>query len=255
MQAELPRPRSAALLVLLLALGVAAAAGFVALGVWQVQRLAWKQALIARVDQRLAAAPVPAPDPAHAAGLTHESAEYLRVHARGRFDFSRQTLVRALTDLGGGFWVLAPLQREDGSWVLVNRGFVPPELRDNVPAGSELQDVVGLLRITEPGGSVLQHNDPAQGRWYSRDVAAIATARQLQGPVAPYFIDAQATGPTTGWPRAGLTVVRFPNSHLGYALTWFALAGGTVAALGYLVLDDRRQRRLAGTSALAQRSP
>ncbi|MGZ5181308.1 MAG: SURF1 family protein [Ramlibacter sp.] len=255
MHAEPPRPRSAALLVLLLALGAAVAAGFIALGAWQVERLGWKQALIARVDQRLAAAPVPAPDAAHAAGLTHESAEYLRVQARGRFDFSRQTLVRATTDLGAGYWVLAPLQRDDGSWVLVNRGFIPPELRDQVPAGDATQEVVGLLRLSEPGGSLLQRNDPAQGRWYSRDVADIAAARHLQGPVAPYFIDAQAASPATGWPRAGLTVVRFSNNHLGYALTWFALAAGTVAAMGYLVLDDRRQRRLAGTSALADRRP
>jgi surfeit locus 1 family protein len=65
--------------------------------------------------------------------------------------------------------------------------------------------------------------------------------------VAPYFVDAQ--GAASGWPRAGLTVVRFRNDHLVYALTWFALAAMMAAAIVYLVLDARRGRRMAGADA------
>ena len=44
--------------------------------------------------------------------------------------------------------------------------------------------------MTEPGGGFLRRNDPAAGRWHSRDVRAIAAARGLD-EVAPYFIDAE----------------------------------------------------------------
>jgi surfeit locus 1 family protein len=82
--------------------------------------------------------------------------------------------------------------------------------------------VTGLLRLTEPGGAFLLSIDAAANRWYSRDVAAIAAVQGV-APVAPYFIDADRIG--DGWPRGGMTMVRFPNNHLVYALTWFALAG------------------------------
>jgi surfeit locus 1 family protein len=257
MAADAPRNRSIAFLAGLVALLALAAAGFVALGVWQVQRLAWKNALIARVDQRIHAEPVAAPPVAQWGGITRENAEYRRVRATGRFDDSRQVLVRASTELGLGYWVLTPLRRDDGSWVLVNRGFVPQEQRRQVPAAPVGPiEVVGLLRLTEPGGSLLQRNDPASGRWYSRDVAVIAADRGLQGPVAPYFVDAQAVGgaqPSS--PRPGLTVVQFPNNHLGYALTWFALAAGSLGALGFLLLDARRRRAQPGEQPIDARRP
>jgi len=251
MEAPVRGPRSTVWLTFMLALAVLACAGFVALGVWQVSRLAWKEALIAQVDRQLHAMPTDAPGPSQWPGLRREQDEYRRLNVHGRFDFQREALVRASTELGTGYWVLTPMLLADGSWLLVNRGFVPSEMRERVPHGEDLQTVTGLLRFTEPGGSLLQKNDPAQGRWYSRDAAAIAAAQHLEGPVAPYFIDVQATpGNAAAWPRAGLTVVRFRNDHLVYALTWFALAAIMAAAVGYLVIDERRLRRLAGASIL-----
>ncbi|WP_427911408.1 SURF1 family protein [Ramlibacter sp. MMS24-I3-19] len=250
MAVALPRSGPGAKLVALLALLVVAALGFAALGVWQVERLAWKRALIARVDARVHAAPVAAPGPTEWTGLTRDNAEYRRVEVRGRFDASRQVLVTAVTDLGGGYWVLAPLRTREGISLLVNRGFVPPEQRKTVPppAAGDVQ-VVGLLRLTEPGGGFLRSNVPAEDRWYSRDVQAIARTLGLQGHVAPYFIDAQSVdGATGGWPRPGLTVVQFPNNHLGYALTWFALAAGSLGAAVFLLRDDRRHRTAQPTS-------
>lgn len=259
--AAAPGPRSAGALALLLAAGAGVLAGFVALGVWQVHRLAWKEALIARVDRRLAAAPVAAPGPTAWPALAAERDEYRRVRVNGRFDCALDTRVRASTELGPGDWLLTPLLRDDhGGWVLVNRGFVPagwqePAKCDAAAAGP--QAVSGLLRLSEPHGSLLQPNDPAASRWYSRDVPAIAAARGLgsaarPGPVAPYFIDAGEPGVVArGWPRAGLTVVRFRNEHLVYALTWFALAAMTVGALAFLLFDERRLRRAAAGRARA----
>ncbi|MBX3593075.1 SURF1 family protein [Sphingomonas sp.] len=194
------------------------AGAFVALGIWQVERRAWKHALIATVDARVHAAAVPAPRRAGADDA------YRRVTVTGIFRHDRETLVQAVTARGGGYWVLTPL-RTSRFTVLVNRGFVPAERRDPAtrPPPRGPVTVTGLIRPSEPGGGFLRSNDPAAARWYSRDVAAITAARGL-GNIAPYFIDADATPNPGGYPVGGLTVVRFSDNHLGYALTWFALA-------------------------------
>ena len=250
MDSEARHPRSAGVLAVLVIAGALLSAGFAALGAWQVQRLGWKKDLIARVERNVQGTPVPAPGPADWPALTRED-EYRRVAVRGRADYGREVLVRASTVLGPGFWVLTPLHTDAGHWVLVNRGFVPSELRTAVPRGEEVLAVAGLLRSSEPGGGVLQDNDPAAGRWYSRDVAAIAAAQGLQGPVAPFFIDAQASADPNAWPRGGLTVLRFRNDHLVYAFTWFVLAGIVAGAIGYLLVDERRLRRAGRNESLA----
>jgi surfeit locus 1 family protein len=208
-------------------LGLVGIALFLTLGVWQVERREWKLALIDRVERRIHAAPVAPPGPAAWAGVDRAADEYRRVAVSGDYLQGEDTLVKAVTELGGGSWVITPLRTDTGFLVLVNRGFVPPGLEE-VPPPPARAEVRGLLRISEPGGGFLRENRPAEDRWYSRDVAAIAAARGI-GPVAPYFIDAEARG--RGWPRGGLTVVRFRNSHLVYALTWFALAALLAFAL------------------------
>jgi surfeit locus 1 family protein len=209
---------------------------FLALGTWQVQRLFWKLDLIARVDSRIHAAAVPAP--ADWPNVTAERDEYRHVTASGRFDYGKEVLVQAVTELGAGFWVVTPLQQPNGTTVLVNRGFVPNERRDRASrAASEVPGnvtITGLLRISEPGGAFLRSNDPKDGRWYSRDVAAIAEAEHLQN-VAPYFIDADATPNPGGLPVGGLTVVHFRNTHLIYAITWYALALMSAGAAVYAI--------------------
>lgn len=235
------RPRLRAVMLLLLA-AVLVFAGFMALGVWQVQRLAWKQDLIARIEARRNAAPVPAPGP-HVP-VSRGADEYRRVVVRGRFDHTRATRVQASTALGSGYWLLTPLKTQAGAWVWINRGFVPlGNVSVEAPTGDV--EVAGLLRLSEPGGSLLQHNDTLADRWYSRDVAALARARGLDGEVAPYFIDAVAMpGATTErWPRPGLTVLRFDNHHRVYALTWFTLAAMVAMAVLWLLRDARRWRR------------
>ncbi|WP_370451860.1 SURF1 family protein [Brevundimonas sp. SPF441] len=225
--------------------GLALFVGFLALGGWQVQRLAWKTNLIAQVDARVHAAVVPAPGLTQWAGVTRDKDQYRRVMVRGRFLHDKETLVQAVTDVGGGFWVMTPLVDDRGFTVLINRGFVPAGRRDPaVRADGQVegpQTVTGLLRITEPKGGFLRANDPAGDRWRSRDVAAIAARRGLT-TVAPYFIDADASPNPGGWPRGGLTVIRFANSHLVYALTWFGMALLTLVGLWLFLRDGRRNR-------------
>ena len=196
------------------------------LGVWQIERRAWKHELVAAVDARIDAAPVAAPGPDAWARINAKDDAYRRVTATGVFRHDRETLVQAVTERGAGFWVLTPLETPRFT-LLVNRGFVPANRRDAATrAGGNVAGPVrmtGLLRVSEPGGAFLRANDPAAGRWYSRDVAAIAKARGL-GRVAPYFVDADAAPNPGGYPVGGLTVVRFRDNHLVYALTWFALS-------------------------------
>ena len=247
-----PQPARRGVVLLLVLLAGVAFVGLLALGIWQVQRLQWKLALIERVEQRTHAAPVAAPGQPEWAAMSRESNEYTRVQVSGRFDHNRETLVRASTELGSGFWVLTPLQTTAGFWVLVNRGFVSADKRTQAsrPGSTEQQSIAGLLRLSEPGGSFLQHNDVAAGRWYSRDVQAIAASLGLDArpgasasvAVAPYFIDAAASQNTQEWPRGGLTVLSFYNNHVIYAVTWFVLAAMVAAAAAYLLHSERQLR-------------
>lgn len=231
---------------MLILAGLAVTGMFLGLGTWQVERRVWKLDLIDRVEARIHAEPEPAPGPEEWAGLTAASAEYRRVRLTGRFAYDRATLVQAVTGRGAGSWVLVPLVTDRGFTVLVNRGFVPAESRERTArAAGEPEGevtVTGLLRLTEPGGGFLRRNDPTADRWYSRDVAAIAAARGLDrapADVAPYFVDADATPNPGGLPIGGLTVVDFHNSHLVYALTWYALAVMSAAALVYALRGSR----------------
>ena len=235
--------RSPAAFWLLLAGTVLATVGFARLGVWQVHRRVWKLELIAEIDSRIHAAAVDAPGPADWPAVNAARDAYRRVRVRGIFLNDRETQVQAVTDLGAGYWVMTPLATDQGFTVLVNRGFVAQDQRDPAtrPDGQirTPTEVTGLLRITEPHGGFLRANDPADERWYSRDVAAITQARHL-ADAAPYFIDAAATlGPSKG-PVGGLTVIDLPNSHLVYAVTWFIMAVLSLAASVFIVLDSRR---------------
>ena len=208
----------------LAALGILVIAGLLALGTWQVQRRAWKLDLIARVEAGLRAAPVPPP----AAAGPQDA--YRRIVARGIWLAGKDSLVQASTVRGPGWWVMTPLKADDGRTILVNRGYVSGYFAPPAPPGRVT--VTGLLRLTEPGGGFLRRNDPAAGRWFSRDVGVIADQRRLKH-AAPYFIDADSRGNRAGQPVGGLTVVAFANNHLVYAITWYMLAAMTLAALLY----------------------
>ena len=222
------------------ALLLAAIGLFVALGVWQVERRGWKLRLIAAVDQRVHAPPRSAPGPSAWRAVSADTAAYAHVRVRGVLLNERATSVQALTERGAGYWVLTPLRTDAGWTVLVNRGFVPPERRTALGGPATPVTITGLLRITEPKGAFLRSNDPAAGRWYSRDVGAIARWRGLKD-VAPYFVDADATPNPGGYPVGGLTVIAFPNSHLSYALTWFTLAALSLVGLVLLLRRERER--------------
>ena len=225
---------------------------FVLLGNWQVRRLHWKLGLIHDVATRVHAPPVAAPGPTQWRKIASGQQQYLHVSLHGRFLHGEPTLVHGSSADGYGFWVMAPLRTDRGFIVLVNRGYIPADL-PGTPKYAQVKSptrevtLTGLLRLSEPAGGFLRPNRPPTNQWYSRDVSAIASARRLPAAqLAPYFVDADAApgaSANRSWPRAGLTVIHFPNNHLGYLITWYLLALMVAVGAFYVGRDEWRMRR------------
>ena len=215
-----------------------ALAVLVSLGLWQVKRLQWKEALIARVAARIDAAPIPAPGPGNWPDLDVEDLEYQPVTVTGRLLHQYEAhlftvLASPQGQFGGqGYFVVTPLETADGWFVYVNRGFVPENRKspDTRPGGQVDGPVTitGLFREARPAPWFGVEDDTAKNIWFSRVPALFAAWNGLPvAGVAPYTIDARFD-PTLayGLPQGGETLVEFPNSHFGYAVTWFGLAAG-----------------------------
>jgi len=196
------------------------------LGTWQLERLQWKLALIARVNSRMAAAPLLLDQ---LLTMNPDEAQYRRFTLRGRFDHAREAYVFT-TDAGAPVYhVLTPLRTDDGKVLIVDRGEVPKEMLGPAtrPAGNNADEVgvTGVWREPDAPGLFTPPPDTAHHIWYARDLGTIAAADQLL-LAAPVVVEADATPNPGGWPKGGQTVVNFRNQHLSYAVTWFGLALG-----------------------------
>ncbi len=140
---------------------------------------------------------------------------------------------------GLGYFVMTPLRLGQRRNVIVNRGFVPDEMKADAAKGPRGEtDVVGLMRSSEPRNWFTPADDPAHGVFFTRDVEALARAMALVGPHAPFVIDADAgPGPL---PQGGETRLTFLNNHLAYAFTWFGLAGALIGVFGAYAWGQRR---------------
>ena len=237
-------------LVLLAVAGIAFLI-LIGLGTWQLERLAWKEELLARVAARIHAAPVPPPPPAGWPALTREADEYRRIRARGTFDHAREVLVYTVRGedapgpfKGQGFLVVTPLVRTDGPPILINRGFVPADRRDPATRRegqvSGEVEVTGLLRFPEEASWFVPANDAARGAFYRMDPTGIAAAAGVAG-AAPFVLDAEAGEAPGGLPAGGATRIAFPNRHLEYALTWYGLAAALVGVTAAFLWSRRRR--------------
>lgn len=221
-------------------------AGFILLGNWQIRRLHWKLGLIHDVATRIHSPPMAAPGPDEWPRIRNGHLQYLHVRLNGHFLANQQTLVHGTSVKGYGYWVMIPFKSDRGFVVLVNLGYIPPDLA-GTPAYAKMHAadgdavVSGLLRLTEPHGGFLRPNRPDTRQWYSRDVAAIAKADNLPAEqVAPYFVDADAG--SQDWPAGGLTKTHFDNPHLGYAITWYLMALATLLGAGIMIDHEWRTR-------------
>ena len=219
----------------------------VGLGVWQLQRLAWKEALIAERDARLNSPPVTLDQALKEFDADHP-VEFLKVEADGVFQHNGEAFV--LTSEGGvpGFEVVTPLQSKDGVVVLVDRGFVPEPLKDaakrpeSQPQGEV--KVTGILRRhVASRGHFSPDNDPEANIWYWWDIPAMLAYARIapDARVAPFVLHVEPGERGTTLPAPVAVDTTLTNNHLQYAITWFALAALLVVMSGLLIRQTIRK--------------
>jgi len=216
------------------------------LGTWQLQRLYWKEGLLADIAERTTSAPAALHDVEQRFATTHD-VDYWPVEARGTFLHAGEQHYFATHDGKSGFFLYTPLQLGDGRFVFVNRGFVPYDRKDPATRpDSQLPGettVRGLARnpLAEKPSWVVPDNNPAKNVFYWKDMSAMTAAAGLpEGAVVlPFFVDADATPNPGGLPIGGVTLLDLPNSHLQYAVTWYGLAA-TLAAIALAAVFRRR---------------
>jgi len=218
-----------------------------ALGTWQVQRLQWKEGLLAQINERVHSDPV---DLAAIEEIYASSGdiEYRPVAVEGTFLHVGERHYLATWNGQSGFNVYTPLHLADGRWLFVNRGFVPYERKD--PATRIEGQIEGPVAITglvrtapeEKPSFVVPDNDPVKNVFYWKDLDAMAASSGLpkDATVLPFFVDAGDAPNPGGLPVGGVTRIDLPNNHLQYAVTWYGLAAVLCA---FLFLWSRRNRR------------
>jgi surfeit locus 1 family protein len=247
----------------LVALAVFAA--LVALGTWQLQRKAWKEALLATLTERLAAAPGPLPALAEWSRLDRDDYEFRRVifpvtflHDREALVYAPSSSLRAGAPSGPGYHVFTPARLADGGAVIVDRGFVPENRRD---AGARADgqvagpvDITGVMRWPEAPTPFSPAANPTTNLWFVRDSASIAAAKGIEA--APFYVEQEAPAPPGGWPQPARLKPNLPNNHLQYAVTWYGLAFALLAVFAAWTIRNRRARHDSrGPPTVSQRDP
>ena len=236
-----------------LAAGLVAFAILIGLGTWQVQRLHWKEALLARIDERTHSQPRSISD-LGAMGSGTGSLEYTPVTVRGRFLNDQEMFFFATSQGQSGWYVYTPLRLAAdeshalGDVVIVNRGFVPYDLRDpGQRQGSQPQGEVavsGLARERLDGkpSFIVPDNKPAERTYFWKDWSSMVSVAGLEpSATVPFFIDAYRSPDARTLPVGGVTIIDLPNSHLQYALTWYGLAATlAIVLVAWLWRDWRR---------------
>jgi surfeit locus 1 family protein len=230
----------------------------IGLGVWQIERKAWKEGLIAALTERLDAPPQALPPAPDWPKLDQADDEYRRVSFTAQFDNAKEALVFAaasgfrpdVSDLGPGYWVFTPARLVGGSVVMVNRGFVPdarknPQTRNEGEVSGPVA-LIGVMRWPDSRHWYTPSDDAAHNLWFSRDPAAIAAAKGV-GSVAPFYVEQETPVPTGGLPQPGKLVASLPDNHLQYALTWFGLAAVLVGVfISWAISSSRSGGREPG---------
>lgn len=227
---------------------VAAFAVLVGLGVWQLERKAWKENLIATLAERQSEAPSPLLPRIEWQSLAAATDEFRRVRLRVALDPKREARVYSggagLRDdvKAPGYFAFAPARLGDGTTVVINRGHVdnpnPNAALKPIAVPDGAIDVVGALRWPERPGWFVTPYSERQDLWFIRDHRAMAQ-RHGWGEVAPFYIEMESPAPPGAVPRPGQLTVKLRNDHLGYALTWFGLAAVLVGVFGFWAFRRR----------------
>lgn len=230
---------------------------FVGLGIWQLQRRVEKHALIAALDTRLAAAPVPLPPPVQWKTLSPAVDEFRRVTFTATYErrpdamvFSSGSAIRG--DVSGlGTWAFLPARLPDGDVIVVNAGFVQNTMQDRAQQDQAVTKLVtgapvtmtGYLRFPETAGMLTPKTDTGKRLWFGRDIGAMTQALGWapDGHIAPFYVDLESPVPQDGIPKPGPLQVHLRDDHMQYAITWFGLAAAVLIAFGVWWRGQRRR--------------
>ncbi|MEL6211270.1 MAG: SURF1 family protein [Pseudomonadota bacterium] len=198
-----------------LALGVVGAAVLIGLGLWQLQRLTWKEGVLAEIEAQLTAPPVglpAAPDPA--------ADRYLPVRATGTTGGDELHVLVSTKEQGAGFRIITAFETVEGRTILLDRGYVP-DAQKRVDRAPVTMTVTGNLHWPEERDLFTPEDDPAGNFWFARDVEKMAATLGTE-PVL--LIAADANPVDAAVMPLPLGTEGIPNNHLGYAVQWFGLA-------------------------------
>ena len=215
----------------------------IGLGTWQVERLQWKEALLARIAERVAAEPLP-PAELEALWASEGDVEYVPVTLSGTFDHGAEQHFLATHQGRSGWYVYTPLSLSDGRSVIVNRGFVPYDMKETgerpwrEPQGEVAFTALARNPLDEKPGFIVPDNAPADNLWYWKDHAAMGEAMGLAADeTLPFFVDIRAyEDEAVDYPVPGVTQIALPNNHLQYAVTWYGLAAALAGVAGFMFL-------------------
>ena len=211
--------------------GAAGVAVLLWLGAWQLQRLAWKQAMLDQVAVRMEAAPVRIPADANAA-----RDNYLHILTSGRLVGEELHVLTGRKLAGPGFLVISKFEA-DGRVVLVDLGFVPETRKDEARQAGDVEITGNLLWPDEVDAWFTPAPDLAGNIWFARDLPAMAAHLSAD----PVLLVASAIRPMPGnMPDPIQVAANIPNNHLQYAITWFSLAIVWIGMTGYLLWRIRR---------------
>jgi surfeit locus 1 family protein len=224
----------------------------IGLGVWQLQRRVEKQALIAQLTERLAAAPAALPSLAQWSTLTPPRDEFRRVRFSATYEQRPDAMVyssgSAIRDdvSGPGTWAFMPARLPGGETIAINTGFVQNTMQDRGQQDRAVARLVtgapvtltGYIRFPEASGALTPRENIAKRLWFTRDHLAIARGLGW-GEVAPFYVDLETPAPENGIPKPGPLEVHLKDDHLQYAITWFGLAGAVVIAFGIWLRGQR----------------
>jgi surfeit locus 1 family protein len=215
-----------------LVLGLGGVAILVALGVWQVQRLAWKEGVLAEIEARIAAAPVPVP-----AAPDREADRYLPVEVTGRFGAEHVRVLVSQRGMGAGYRLISPFTADGGRRLLVDRGVIPVA-EDVPPPPPGAVTVTGNLHWPDERDGFTPDNDVAGNTWFAREVPVLADHFGTE----PVLVIARALAPPE--PAVAplpVSTEGIPNDHLNYAITWFSLAVVWMGMTLFLLWRIRRR--------------
>ncbi len=217
----------------------------IGLSVWQVQRLQWKEGLIAERTARTTAEPIALPP----AGTDLASLEFRRVAVTGSFDHAHEFYLAARSQNGNvGYWIVTPLKTDAGETVLIERGWVPEEkkLPDARAQGQVAGPVTlnGFVRLPQVKTFFQPDNEPQKNVWFYLSPAEMVQASAIPARTDLY-LDADLAPNPGGFPIGGQTRINLPNDHLQYAITWalLALSLAVVYVIFHLKLERERGQR------------